>query len=169
LWQDDAVFVDCFSRSLIESPFAAYRWETPAIDESCLDRDFEYVLLDSPYLHAPADPHTYASYFQQDEQSRGVVVFDNLGSDATLVAPTPGGAEFAHVAEFMRCAPLQQVRTLWRVVAEAAVARLSDRPLWISTAGGGVYWLHVRLDSRPKYYGYLAYKPAGQAAIGVRS
>ncbi|MGI9175867.1 MAG: DUF6940 family protein [Rhodothermales bacterium] len=24
--------------------------------------------------------------------------------------------------------------------------------MWLSTAGGGVSWLHVRLDSRPKYY-----------------
>ena len=30
-------------------------------------------------------------------------------------------------------------------------ARIDDRPLWLSTAGDGVAWLHVRLDQRPKY------------------
>jgi len=27
-----------------------------------------------------------------------------------------------------------------------------------STAGAGVSWLHVRLDDRPKYYGFKPYK-----------
>ena len=27
-----------------------------------------------------------------------------------------------------------------------------------SAAGAGVSWLHVRLDDRPKYYGFLPYK-----------
>jgi len=43
-------------------------------------------------------------------------------------------------------------------LAREALARLSDRPLWISTAGMGVNWLHVRLDSRPKYYRHAPYK-----------
>ena len=30
---------------------------------------------------------------------------------------------------------------------------LEEQPkVWLSTSGLGVYWLHVRLDSRPKYY-----------------
>jgi len=36
--------------------------------------------------------------------------------------------------------------------------RLSSRPVWLSTAGGGVSWLHVRLDDRPKYYHHAAYR-----------
>ena len=32
-----------------------------------------------------------------------------------------------------------------------------DMPLWVSTAGLGVSWLHVRLDARPKYYRHDAY------------
>jgi len=31
-------------------------------------------------------------------------------------------------------------------------------PTWLSTAGGGVAWLHVRLDTRPKYYRYNPYR-----------
>jgi hypothetical protein len=31
-------------------------------------------------------------------------------------------------------------------------------PEWLSTAGAGVSWLHVRLDDRPKYYGYAPYR-----------
>ena len=35
---------------------------------------------------------------------------------------------------------------------QALLQRLGARPVWLSTAGGGVDWLHVRLDDRPKYY-----------------
>ncbi len=33
-------------------------------------------------------------------------------------------------------------------------------PVWLSTAGAGVSWLHVRLDDRPKYYGHGPYRTA---------
>jgi len=33
-----------------------------------------------------------------------------------------------------------------------------SRRTWLSTSGLGVGWLHVRLDSRPKYYTYEPYK-----------
>ncbi len=29
---------------------------------------------------------------------------------------------------------------------------------WLNTEGGGVAWLHVRIDQRPKYYHYAPYK-----------
>ena len=35
-------------------------------------------------------------------------------------------------------------------VYEALVKQ--GRPVWLSTEGSGVPWLHVRMDSRPKYY-----------------
>lgn len=34
---------------------------------------------------------------------------------------------------------------------------LNDAPIWLNTAGAGVPWLHIRLDSRPKYYRYQPY------------
>lgn len=49
---------------------------------------------------------------------------------------------------------------LWRCVAETMLRRLSGRPLWLSTAGAGVAWLHVRVDPVPKYYAYPPYRVA---------
>ena len=37
-------------------------------------------------------------------------------------------------------------------------ARIGIQPIWLSTAGMGVPWLHVRLDSRPKYYAFGPYR-----------
>ena len=34
----------------------------------------------------------------------------------------------------------------------------NNEPIWFSTSGSGVAWLHFRLDSRPKYYTYKPFK-----------
>ena len=57
-----------------------------------------------------------------------------------------------------RNAPNAQVDTVWRVIADAVLNRVCENPIWISTAGGGVAWIHFRLDSYPKYYGYAEYR-----------
>ena len=110
----------------------------------------------------PASPEidAFREHFARDEDGDGVVAFDNLGGDATLVVPCPLASPdaYAHLAAFVRKAPAPQVHALFRRVAEESLARLSARPLWLSTAGMGVYWLHVRLDARPKYYRHAPYK-----------
>jgi hypothetical protein len=47
---------------------------------------------------------------------------------------------------------------LWEAVGRVAERRLGTAPVWLSTAGAGVSWLHVRLDDRPKYYAFTPYK-----------
>ena len=55
----------------------------------------------------------------------------------------------------------EQVRALWRVTAQEMLRSIGERPVWLSTAGGGVAWLHIRLDSRPKYYSFEPYRRSG--------
>ena len=66
---------------------------------------------------------------------------------------------FAHLASFVRDegASAQADRFL-RATGEAVQERLGTRPLWVSTSGAGVYRLHLRLDSDPKYYTYAPYR-----------
>ncbi|WP_391540805.1 DUF6940 family protein [Halomicronema hongdechloris] len=33
-----------------------------------------------------------------------------------------------------------------------------SRPRWVNASGLGVAWLHVRLDTRPKYYQHEPYR-----------
>ena len=160
LWQRDDVFRSFFISLLAESPFSAYRWETPPITTDTANRRFEFVLLNAPYLARPADRQPFASYFTDGISNEGTVAFENLGKDAVLVVPCPRGPEsaYSHLAAFIRYAPKDQKHLLWRIVGKNVQNIISDYPLWVSTAGGGVDWLHVRLDSRPKYYGYTPYK-----------
>jgi hypothetical protein len=155
-WRSDALFRTQFTTILAESPYTAFRWETPAVTSRTLTRSFEFVLLDSPGLARAPDREAFAEHFRSDAD---VVTFANLRGDATLVVPTPQGAPeyYGHLAAFLRSAPDSQHQALWIAVAEAMTRRISEKPVWLSTAGAGVSWLHVRLDDRPKYYGFQPY------------
>jgi hypothetical protein len=161
-WQDDAAFRSLFNNLLADAPFAAFRWEMPPVTAATVTRPFEFVLLDSPELDGRPDPGAFAEHLRGAPQ-RGVVAFANLGGDAVLVVPCPQAAPLAygHLAAFVRQAPEPQRHALWQTVAEAMARRLGTRPVWLSTAGAGVPWLHVRLDDRPKYYGYRPYRQTG--------
>ena len=157
LWRNDAKFRSYFNRLLTESPFAAYRWETPCVTKATLGRDFEFVLLSCDSLVRPVDASAFGSHFKTDSE---IVSFPNLSGDAMMVVPCPVGTReiYGHLASCIRNAPESQMHQLWHCVAVAMEQRLSDRPVWLSTAGMGVSWLHVRLDDRPKYYGYSPYR-----------
>ena len=89
LWRDDTAFRKFFLSLLSDAAFSAYRWETPPITLATAGRRFEFVLLDAPFLSQPPDADTFTEHFGCDDGDTGVVVFDNLGGDATLVVPTP--------------------------------------------------------------------------------
>lgn len=161
LWQEDPSFRSFFISQLSRAPYTAFRWETPPLTSSCLGRRFEYVLLDSPGLDIPPDMTAFSELFAGTAQ-RHVISFPNLGHDALLVAPLPCGPEdaYGHLAAFTRRASEAQNHALWKAVGNTLQQTVGERPVWVSTAGGGVPWLHVRLDSWPKYYGYGPYRQA---------
>jgi hypothetical protein len=159
LWKTDPSFREFFVALLTSSPYSAYRWETPALTKATQGQSFQFVLLDCPGLARRRDPNAVAEQFETAE-GKDVLTFSNLGGDAVMVVPCPVGpaSAYGHLASFVRQAPRQQVDHLWQQVGEQMQERLSDKPVWLSTAGMGVAWLHVRLDSRPKYYGYEPFR-----------
>ncbi len=157
----DASFRLALSRRIGESEHVALRWETCPVSASTRDRDYEEVLLASPALARRRADSTPFSRSLADADGP-VARFANLGRDACLVVPTPAAEDevYTHLASFVRGAPAAQVDALWRAVGEELEdwwAR-SDRPVWLNTAGLGVSWLHVRLDSRPKYYRHRPFR-----------
>ncbi len=159
LWQSDADFRNFYTHLLADSPFEAYLWETPPLTQSTMANPFEFVLINSPWFCSrQTDTKVFDDYFADDEQ--GIVSFANLSGDATLIVPSPrtDTDAYGHLAAFIHQAPSSQIDALWRVIGTMVKSRIGKTPLWLSTAGGGVAWLHVRLDSNPKYYGFSPYR-----------
>jgi hypothetical protein len=159
-WQTDDTFTAWFTSILAGSPLDAFRFETPPITPSSLSRPFECVLLEGPALGQYADPTAFIAHFRAAPQ-QPIVAFPSLGKDAFLIAPAPLAAHdvYPHLASFLRRAPSHQVRELWRTVGTSIATRLpAHAPLWLSTAGLGVPWLHVRLDAKPKYFRHAPYR-----------
>lgn len=157
-WQNSAPFRSYFNTLLTEIPFEAYYWEVAPMTKTQTILPFEFVVINSaPLRHIIPDQSAFQEYFVTD---KAVVDFLNLGKDAHLLVPTPIGDAscYAHLAQFVRHAPAAQRDEFWKRVGELYEAALNDQPLWLSTAGLGVSWLHLRLDSRPKYYRYEGYK-----------
>ena len=166
LWQADAAFVSSFTRLLAEAPFEAYFWETPPLTPTSLGQPFEFVLTDSPPLaRVSADPRAFAVHFSA-AGGEPIAAFPNLGRDACLVTPSPVSTSdaYPHLAAFSRQAPQALQQALWQRVGREAEARLGDSPLWVSTSGLGVFWLHVRLDEYPKYYTWKPYTLTGPSS-----
>lgn len=158
LWRDSEEFCLFFNALLAESGFAAYFWETPPIDTANIDRLFEFVLVNYPRLQTvKPNPHSFRKYLDKEES---IVTFPNLRGDATLVVPCPieDDSIYTHIANFVRKADSLQQIALWQNAGNAIATNLNKNPLWVSTSGLGVYWLHIRLDSVPKYYSYQPYK-----------
>lgn len=158
-WRDDERFRTWFNDLLAGVPYAAFRWETPPVTDSTINQPFQCVLLDSPRLTQRPDVKAFAEHWRTPPKD-GVVEFGNLSGDAMLVVPCPivEPAAYVHLAAFVRKAPEAQRQALWQHVSMAMSRRLSNKPVWLSTAGAGVPWLHVRLDDRPKYYRYDTWK-----------
>lgn len=155
--RDDASFRSFFTRALADVPYSAFRWETPGVAQSSVEKPFEFVVLDEPSLTRRVDEQAFAEHFTRPAAE--AISFANLGRNAVLVVPTPqtDAETYVHLASFVRQAPEAQCDALLRLVGEEMTKRLSMWPVWLSTAGAGVAWLHVRLDDRPKYYGYQPY------------
>ena len=159
-WQAGAEFRDFFIRQLADAPFPAFFWEMPPIRRDTIDRAYEFVTIRSDALaRMPAEAEAFASPFK--DATGPIATFRNLGGDALLVAPRPISetASYIHLAAFLRTAPATQQHALFVSLARATELELlhGPEPVWISTSGLGVGWLHIRLDSFPKYYQYRPY------------
>lgn len=166
-WESVVEFVDFYIELFRQSGFYAFIWETPPVSSEWLDGAFRFIVHNLPRSSGRADRKTYAEYFDIEGAPEGVVSFLNLGRDSLLVVPSPFrlDADYSGMAEFLASAPVNQQRMLWSELGRLAKRRISNKPMWISVAGGGVPWLHIRLDSVAKYYRYGPYASPGYWAV----
>jgi len=160
LWRDDESFRSWLTALIADSPLAALRWETVPVSTATQFQPFEFVLLDAPELIEFADPGAFREHFDRASPDALALTFPNLSGDALMVVPNLVGPPqtYAEFATFLRTAAPSQIHAVWQAVGAAMQSRLGAAPVWLSTAGAGVAWLHVRLDTRPKYYVHKPYR-----------
>ncbi len=156
--RNDRSGLEFFVDILRNSPYEAYFWELRPVTATTIAEDVEFVLVESKSLaRITANSRDFQEHFVTEEE---VVAFPNLRGDAQLVVPTPqsDASAYGHLAAFVRQAPPEQVHAFWQRVSEEYQQAIGAAPKWLSTSGLGVYWLHVRIDSRPKYYQHRAFR-----------
>ena len=146
------------------SPHAAFFWETPPLTKAlAATTAFSFVTIRAPGLANSEDRSPFNAHLASC--LNGARDFGNLGRDAVLIAPcgSKGKGTFAHLAVFVRTARDDQQSTFWRRVGAALNRTLQERgssPTWVSTEGSGVSWVHLRLDTAPKYFHHDAFRKA---------
>lgn len=164
LCQNSAGFRHFLTTTLTTSPFPAIYWELPPLTTDTQSAAFECVVIDArPFTRMRPEPTAFANQFARLRAGQTVAAFSNLGGDARLISPVPisgNDADYPHLLAFLRSGQTEQINQFWQTVGREAEARMSHKPFWLSTAGLGVIWLHIRLDSRPKYYKFGAYRSA---------
>ncbi|WP_293373970.1 hypothetical protein [Nevskia sp.] len=158
--EDDGLRRRC-TEALRGLPIDACFWELPALTAATLAQPFECVCLAAPALAAvpgPADRDSFQRAFAIDDGTP-FASFDNLGGDALLIVPRPRSAasDYRHLLRFLRQAPDADADALWQRIALELDKRIARQTVWLSTAGLGVNWLHIRLDRRPKYFQHRPY------------
>ncbi|MBI3143432.1 MAG: hypothetical protein HYZ16_11455 [Bacteroidetes bacterium] len=152
------LFRGFFTSALRNLPFAAFQMEWPPIDVETIGLPFEMVVYQwAMPLGTVANPKAFDEHFEENEPT---AIFINLSGDAILLSPNPmgQGKEYAHLASFLAHAPATAIDDLFMALGELAASNVHEKPLWISTAAAGIPWLHIRLDDKPKYYQWAAYK-----------
>lgn len=161
----DAAFRTLFIEALLNTEYPALAWETAPISRATADLPMAQCVLPHPALaRAVPDIASFGEHLNSGRGTTDVRSFLNWGGDARLVVPcesTPK-IDYAHMMSFLKNAPTHQRDTLFREVGQHVLhhLRTEEEPVWVSTAGMGVSWLHIRLDKRPKYYRTDAFRAA---------
>lgn len=170
--EEDDQLADLLTNTLTKSIHKAFFFEVIPVSASLTAMTpFEFTLTHAPKLAtAQPDPKQFEKYLGVS-RSLDVKSFQNLGGDATLISPCCGTERrfYGHLAAFLRGAPQNQVRLMWKTVGSEMEKRLQARsgPVWLSTSGEGVPWLHYRICDSSKYYTYDPYRKFRSVAAVV--
>ena len=165
LLQDECELAASF-RTKLESALTSQRsgthavfWECPPTTSDRYEtQPFEFVVIFTDELRTEKvsiDEIAFASYLKGAEEQDGAVAFPSLGGDATMVSPT-FSEDYTHLKAFLLRATTRAKTNLWHEVGRSFVKRLkaTEGRVWLSTHGGGVPYLHVRICQAPRYYHY---------------
>lgn len=156
--RDSQSFRNFYNSFLADSDYDAFFWENKPMTDQNLGEDYECNILNSDFLASRSpDSKTFSQYFDKNKK---VVTFPNLGNDAELIVPCPKKENscYTHIGSFVRKADDDQIDDFWKITGRETLKAIDSKPKWLSTSGLGVFWLHARIDTIPKYYQTKEYK-----------
>jgi len=157
-------FVKSFIEVLTNCKFNEYYLEFNPVSYSTLDkRIFEFVLVKTKIcLNADFTPF---NKFNINSNTNDIRVFPNLSNTSILISPCYNKLfniqSYAHIGIFMKNFNTKQQIDLIYTMFSVYITTLKSKPndfMWLSTHGKGVGWLHIRIDTQPKYITWLHYK-----------
>ena len=135
----------------VSKPFT---WKTSCIDKEQKNFYLEEFKEDKRLKNLKQDLETFKDAFDLFNKDKHCVAKPNLGKDSIMVVPTADkNKQYPSLFLFMETASEEKQKALWKLVAKETKKMLKkfDR-VWINSNCLGVHYLHVRIDTKPKYY-----------------
>ena len=131
----------------------SFFWETSPINNK-MNNEFDEKFIESDILNKMKQNYLSFEDKIKKTNNKNVLSFYNLSKTSKLVIPYPKkGKKFTTLKQFMDNASLKQQKLFWKKVVSSIKSMLKKYDkVWISTHGTGVPYLHVRIDTYPKYY-----------------
>ncbi len=147
LLSKNKTFRSTCTRILQSVSYPDYVWYLCKIEKGYETNPFKFIVKQT-VLDCKEDPKT----FDAVNFDKSMNIIPNLSKNALLLVPkylqkSRNGC-YTSIAKFMRYGPPSQVDDFWKILAEILTYKIDA---WISTHGHGVCYLHLRIDSQPKY------------------
>lgn len=131
--------------------FGQYYVKFPLLASDNMGDSFSYSLEKAKNLNRKVDTKTFAGRLQKCKKKKDYVAFPNLSRKSILVVPCPKksvpAVAYRYVSDFMHLAPRAQVRKVWSAAGRLAKDLIGiTEGIRLNTHGGGVAYLHIRLD-----------------------
>ena len=161
LWKNSNKFIKFFIDLIKSTQFDNFFWECPPINLKNIQyQNFECYIINSNNNFGKASDNSFKSYFNENP-SKKIISFYNPSRSCLLIVPCPLEEIekncYLNISTFIKHAPKPQIYILWKQISTLLKKQLkNNHHIWLNTHGLGVPWLHVRLDTIPKYY-HLSY------------
>lgn len=154
LWKNH-LFIDFFTEAILSCNMDNFFWECPSISLLNINtQPFTCFIIKCNAVIKTANKKAFEEYFNT---SKRIVHFYNKDKSALLIVPKhlnnyPEKA-YINISNFLKYSPKYQLYQLFNEISKDLCIELkNNKCIWLNTHGLGVYWLHIRLDTYPKYY-----------------
>lgn len=141
----------------LESKFVNVFWEFPPYSTSTTQNMAEFAFVTTSNFDK-ANSSSFSEYLKGKKDGE-IVMFKNPSGDTDLItinSSNTNNQTFCHIMEFMTNATYENKHNLLKKIGEEMIKHTNGKnaknPIYLSTHGHGVPWLHVRICNKPKYY-----------------